>query len=72
MREMTAKYSPVTCTTVYEGLEEYSFKYFAVRKERVAESKDGDGPLVSLSSASVYPAGFYLEKYVRGRRWRGA
>ena len=36
-------------STVYEGLEEYSCKYFAVRKEKFAVGDKGAGPLVSPS-----------------------
>lgn len=32
---------------VYEGVEEYSCKYFAERKERQKLVKKGDGPLVN-------------------------
>ncbi len=33
---------------VYEGREEYSYKLFAVRKEKVSVGSKGEGPLVSV------------------------
>ena len=38
-----------TINPVYEGVEEYSCKYFAERKERQRLVEKGDGPLVGHS-----------------------
>ena len=36
------------CSVVYERLEEYSYKYFASRREATRLSSEGEGPLVLL------------------------
>ena len=37
------------CSVVYERLEEYSYKYFASRREAPRLSSEGEGPLVLMS-----------------------
>ena len=61
-------------STVYEGLEEYSCKYFAVRKEKFAIGDKGDGPLVSpsLSLTSNTNHAFVLRVCVCVCRWSGS